>query len=98
MTNTEAISILENEKNNHINEGKGFYYVTRTEAVDMAINALTAIEDIKAEIAKYNDIELGKLYSRSNVDILQFGSEAYHKGIEYALSVIDKHISGKESE
>ena len=50
MTNTEAIEILENEKNNHINEGKGCFYVTRTEAVDMAINALTAIEDIKAEI------------------------------------------------
>ena len=47
MTNQEAIAILENEKNNHINEGKGFYYVTRTEAVDMAISALTAIDAIK---------------------------------------------------
>ena len=47
MTNQEAIAILENEKNNHINEGKGCYYVTRTEAVDMAINALSAIDAIK---------------------------------------------------
>ena len=57
----------------------------------------SVIEDIKAEIRKPHVIDLGELYSRSNEGILQFGGEAYDKGIEYALFVIDKHISGKEN-
>lgn len=56
----------------------------------------SVIEDIKAEIRKPHVIDLGELYSRSNEGILQFGGEAYDKGIEYALFVIDKHTSGKE--
>ena len=39
MTNKEAIRLLENERDNHIN-GNGVIYETRTEAIDMAIKEL----------------------------------------------------------
>ncbi len=40
MNREEAIKILENEHDNHINGCKGVFYETRTEALDMAIKAL----------------------------------------------------------
>ena len=54
------------------------------EALRSAIEALSAIEDIKAEI-KREYLSEGHLTD-------------YWDGIDKALEIIDKHISGKESE
>lgn len=63
-----------------------------------AIKIGIPLEDVRAEIAKPNDIDLGQLHSRSNSGILAFGAEAYEKGKEYALEIIDKCIGKAESE
>ena len=47
MNREEAIKILENERDNHINGCKGVFYETRTEAIDMAIKALESISKYK---------------------------------------------------
>ena len=54
------------------------------EAFGMAIEALSAIEDIKAEIAEYKDDKIIHLERNEMVD--------------NALEIIDRHIGGKESE
>ncbi len=56
------------------------------------------IDRIRAEIAKPHDIDLGQLSARSNVGIMEFGCNAYLKGKDYALSIIDEHIGGKDGE
>ncbi len=54
------------------------------DAVYTATKALSAIEDIKAEIAEYKDDKIIHLERNEMVDT--------------ALKIIDRHISGKESE
>ena len=49
MTNKEAIEILKVERDDHINHCPGITYVTRTEAINIAIKALEFAEkDIKS--------------------------------------------------
>ena len=57
-------------------------------ALDMAISALSAIEDIKAEIEN-------RKRDDDNEAFFAFG---YNSAILDALAIIDKHISGKENE
>ena len=64
---------------------------------DDAIRNGTPLDDVKAEIAKPQDIMLGRLTSRSNAGILQFGGEAYDKGVKHALEILD-NIGKTESE
>lgn len=54
--------------------------------------------DIKAEINAPHDFTLGQLESRSNDAILHLAADAFYKGQNFAISVMDKHISGKEEE
>ena len=90
MTREEARTAL-GDRNNLLwgmsKEEKKYY----SEALDMAISALSAIEDIKAEIAK---IEIPK--DVKTVD----GSFAFCQALEIADlaidRVVDKHISEKE--
>lgn len=55
------------------------------EALRSAIQALSAIEDIKAEITRVVEEE--------NAEDAKWAA-----GLRYSLKIIDKHISGKESE
>lgn len=77
MTREEAIKWLQNEKTEHINT-HGVRYFTRTEAIDMGIQALEAIDAIRAEIER-------KANSGQ-------WSEAVRYGMAKALMIIDKHI------
>ncbi len=54
------------------------------EAFEMAIQALSAIEDIKVEIAGYKDNKIIHAERNEMIDVV--------------LEIIDKHISGKETE
>lgn len=75
MTKEEAIKELENMR-------KFNYTLAPMEVFDMAIEALSAIEDIKAEIEE------------------EWQADMYEDkfGVADCLNIIDKHISGKESE
>lgn len=54
------------------------------DALEMAIRAMSVIEDIKSEIAGYKDNKIIHAERNEMIDIV--------------LAIIDKHISGKESE
>lgn len=62
--------------------------VDETIALEMAIKALTAIEDIKAEIEKLPTYD--RFYSYGMVEAVISKDDV--------MRIIDKHIGGKESE
>ena len=62
-------------------------------ALEMAINALSAIEDIKAEITENQNV-VSETLKFDKEDCFYNGKWA---GFELALAIIDKHI-GKEQE
>lgn len=49
----------------------------------------TPLDDVKAELAKPQKIDLGQLMSRSNVGIMRFGFEAYDKGVKHVIELLD---------
>lgn len=57
----------------------------------------TPLDDVKAELAKPQEIDLGQLMSRSNVGIMRFGFEAYDKGVKHVIELLD-NIGKTESE
>ena len=78
MTREEAIAKLKNFAD-HCDPNEEFL---------MAIEALSAIEDIKAEI------EVSKWTDKDT----KIERNALASGLDKALEIIDKHICGKESE
>lgn len=82
MTREEAIYILDNLKPTNTKSSFDAYVVGK--AITMAINALSAIEDIKAEIAEYKDDKIIHLERNEMVD--------------HVLEIIDRHFNGKEIE
>lgn len=64
--------------------------------MDYYISNGTPLDDVKAELAKPQEIDLGQLMSRSNVGIMRFGFEAYDKGVKHVIELLDN--IGKESE
>lgn len=62
----------------------------------LAVKNGTPLDDVKAELAKPQKIDLGQLMSRSNVGIMRFGFEAYDKGVKHVIELLDN--IGKESE
>lgn len=79
MTREEAIEILKHHKPNDFDNA---YEVG--EAIVMAIKALSAIGDIKAEIEFERDRKLGG----------QFFEAVQYKSFNKCLKIIDKHIGG----
>lgn len=81
MTREEAVDLLGNligmVDDNHDSDYDS--------ALRMAIEALSVIEDIKAEIAQVVEREKAE-------------DAKWALGLRYSLKIIDKHISGKESE
>ena len=75
MTNKEATFFLANMDRRYMEEGM-------SKALDMAINTLNAIADIKTEIKE--------------VQGFAFRTNEEYEGLRMALEIIDKHISGKE--
>ena len=108
MNREEAIKILENERDNHINGCKGVFYETRTEAIDMAIKALEqdncpyyVIDEDGHGLCKnhrYMEDVLGKITDeiKKIVDEETKHDEKWARGLHYSLCIIDKYI--KESE
>lgn len=75
MTKEEAIKELENMR-------KFNYTLAPMEVFDMAIEALSAIEDIKAEIEEEWQADMYE--------------DKF--GVADCLNIIDRHINGRESE
>jgi len=79
MTKEEVINQLQDAKD-------GYEEFLTDEALDMAIQAIQALAQIKAEI---EDLEPD--YGNTG-----YGFESYYKCQSEVLKIIDKHIGGKE--
>ena len=109
MTNQEAIRIIKTIEINNcaVNNSVEACEEVRNRfiALDMAINALSTIEDIKAEIKEekecaYADFERYKVdyLGQDWEDVLDsLPQDDYRYGMERCLEIINKHL-GKENE
>lgn len=88
MTREEAKNLLSwiefDEMGNALN---CYWWITNgsdmTEALNMAISALTAIEKIRAEIKELSELHCIQVMDREDIPLL-------------ALEIIDKYIGGKD--
>ena len=89
MTNQEAIEIINRENNPNDKEVWDTFPEYR-EALDMAINALSAIDDIKAEIDAQIDLHDTPFEIDDGMD------SSFCDGLNKAKEIIDKHMKGIE--